>query len=69
MRPLGWRLAVGDWDPPGADELVHRIRTGVTPGAVVLLHDGGGDRSATVEAVDRAIPILQADGWRFSLPG
>ena len=68
MRPLGWRLAVGDWEPPGADELVRRIHTGVTPGAVVLLHDGGGDRGDTVEAVDRAIPILRADGWRFTLP-
>ncbi|MER6920456.1 polysaccharide deacetylase family protein, partial [Streptomyces spiralis] len=40
MRPLGWRLAVGDWEPPGTDELVRRLREGTTPGAVVLLHDG-----------------------------
>ncbi|EFH31293.1 xylanase/chitin deacetylase, partial [Streptomyces pristinaespiralis ATCC 25486] len=43
MQPLGWRLAIGDWEPPGTDELVRRIQEGVTPGAVVLLHDGGGD--------------------------
>jgi GT2 family glycosyltransferase len=34
-------------------------------GAVVLLHDGGGDRSQTIAAVDRLIPKLKADGWRF----
>ncbi len=67
MQPLGWRLAVGDWEPPGTDELVRRLGEGITPGAVVLLHDGG-DRSQTVEAVDRIIPRLQAKGWRFDLP-
>ncbi|MEV5820155.1 polysaccharide deacetylase family protein [Micromonospora harpali] len=68
MRPLGWRLALGDWDPPGTDELVRRLRDGITPGAVVLLHDGGGDRSQTVDAVERVVPVLAAEGWRFALP-
>jgi peptidoglycan-N-acetylglucosamine deacetylase len=68
MQPLGWRLAVGDWEPPGTDVLVDRILTGVTPGAVVLLHDGGGDRTQTVDAVAAVIPRLRSDGWHFSLP-
>ncbi|WP_211257189.1 polysaccharide deacetylase family protein [Streptomyces megasporus] len=68
MQPLGWRLAIGDWEPPGTDELVRRVVEGVTPGAVVLMHDGGGDRSQTVEAVDRIVPLLRADGWRFDRP-
>jgi peptidoglycan/xylan/chitin deacetylase (PgdA/CDA1 family) len=68
MQPLGWRLAVTDWEPPGTDVLVRRLRDGITPGAVVLLHDGGGDRRQTVEAVDRIIPELRARGWRFALP-
>ncbi|WP_207958364.1 hypothetical protein [Streptomyces sp. YIM 98790] len=37
-------------------------------GAVVLLHDGGGDRSPTVEAVARTIPGLKAQGRRFGKP-
>ncbi|MFD1828444.1 polysaccharide deacetylase family protein [Streptomyces desertarenae] len=68
MQPLGWRLAVGDWEPPGTGELVRRVVEGVTPGAVVLMHDGGGDRSQTVEAVDRIVPLLRAEGWRFDRP-
>jgi peptidoglycan-N-acetylglucosamine deacetylase len=68
MQPLGWRLAIADWEPPGTDVLVQRLRDGITPGAVVLMHDGGGDRSQTVEAVDRIIPELRAQGWRFTLP-
>ncbi|WP_129843682.1 polysaccharide deacetylase family protein [Streptomyces sp. RFCAC02] len=68
MRPLGWRLAIGDWDPPGTGELVRRLEEGLTPGAVVVLHDGGGDRSQTVAAVDRIIPAFAARGWRFDVP-
>jgi peptidoglycan/xylan/chitin deacetylase (PgdA/CDA1 family) len=68
MKSLGWRLAIGDWEPPGADELVTRLREGVTEGAVVLMHDGPADRGQTVDAVDRVIPLLRADGWRFDRP-
>ena len=68
MRSLGWRLAVEDWEPPGTDELVRRLKEGITPGAVVLLHDAGGYRSQTVAAVDRIIPMLRAEGYRFTLP-
>lgn len=67
MRPLGWQLAVWDWEPPGVEELVRRM-TGVMPGGIILLHDGGGDRSQTVAAVARLIPRLRADGWTFTVP-
>ncbi|MFF4122181.1 polysaccharide deacetylase family protein [Microbispora rosea] len=68
MQALGWRLAIGDWDPPGTAELIRRLREGITPGAVVLMHDGGGDRSQTVDAVDTVIPALRSEGWHLSLP-
>lgn len=68
MQPLGWATVVGDWDPLGTAELVRRLREGVRPGGVVLLHDGGGDRTQTVEAVDQIIPELKSQGWRFDKP-
>lgn len=68
MQPLGWRLAIGDWEPPGTDVLVDRLLTGITPGAVVLMHDGGGDRTQTVEAVAAVIPRLRSDGWHLTVP-
>ncbi|MFP8907347.1 polysaccharide deacetylase family protein [Streptomyces atacamensis] len=68
MQPLGWRTDIGDWQPPGTNELVRRIMQGVTPGAVVLMHDGGGDRSQTVSAVDQTIPQLKAQGYTFDQP-
>lgn len=68
MRPLGWRLDITDWEPPGTAVLIERLVEGITPRAVVLLHDAGGDRSQTVDAVAHIIPRFQAQGWRFTLP-
>jgi cellulose synthase/poly-beta-1,6-N-acetylglucosamine synthase-like glycosyltransferase/peptidoglycan/xylan/chitin deacetylase (PgdA/CDA1 family)/spore germination protein YaaH len=34
-------------------------------GNVVLLHDGGGDRSATIEALKLAVPALKEGGYHF----
>ena len=68
MQPLGWQHALGDWEPPGVDELVRRAETGIEPGGVLLLHDGGGDRTQTVDAVERLLPRLLSDGWSFTLP-
>lgn len=67
MQPLGWRLAIGDWEPPGTDVLVDRLMTGITEGAAVLMHDGGGDRSQTVAALDLLIPRLRARGYAIGL--
>ncbi|MBW8805794.1 MAG: glycosyltransferase [Catenulisporales bacterium] len=35
------------------------------PGFVLMMHDGGGDRSETVAALDQLIPALQARGYAF----
>ena len=68
MQPLGWRFHVEDWEAPGADVLYQKLVERTSQGAVVLLHDGGGDRSGTVEAVARYIADYQEQGWRFKLP-
>ena len=68
MQPLGWAMDIADWESPGTAELVRRLNEGVTPGAVILLHDGLGDRSQTVQAVDRIIPQWKSQGWTFTLP-
>ena len=54
-----------DWRRPGVDRIVANSTPGAGDGAVVLLHDGGGDRSQTVTALDRLIPELKAQGYRF----
>ncbi|MDN5383612.1 glycosyltransferase [Streptomyces sp. LB8] len=54
-----------DWKKPGVDEIIRRATPKNGEGAVVLMHDSGGDRRQTVEALDRFLPELQAKGYRF----
>jgi membrane peptidoglycan carboxypeptidase len=66
--PLGWVVDPDDWKLPGATVIASRIREQLTPRAVVLVHDGGGDRKQTVAALEDLIPSLLADGWTFDQP-
>lgn len=61
---IGWSIDSQDWQKPGANAIAEHIES-AWPGAIVLLHDGGGDRSQTVEALDHALPHLKAQGYRF----
>ena len=58
-----------DWRRPGVDRIVANATPVGDDGAVVLLHDGGGDRSETVAAVDRLITDLQGRGYEFATVG
>ncbi|MFI7427883.1 glycosyltransferase [Micromonospora sp. NPDC049836] len=55
-----------DWARPGVDAVVRNLTPVGDAGAVVLLHDAGGDRSQTVAALDRFIPLMQARGYTFT---
>ncbi len=54
-----------DWQKPGVDEIIRRAAPKGGKGAIVLMHDSGGDRHQTVQALDRYLPELQARGYRF----
>ena len=55
-----------DWSRPGTGAIVRAAIPGRGRGAIVLMHDGGGDRSQTVRAVERLVPALRARGYRFA---
>ncbi|MGP4008840.1 glycosyltransferase [Streptomyces sp. 4N124] len=54
-----------DWQRPGVDEIIRRATPQDGKGAIVLMHDSGGDRSQTVAALDRFLPDLKARGYEF----
>jgi peptidoglycan/xylan/chitin deacetylase (PgdA/CDA1 family) len=54
-----------DWAMPGTDRIVHTILGNVGTGVIIVCHDGGGDRSQTVEACAVIIPELLAQGYEF----
>ena len=61
---IGWNIDSGDWRRPGAGAIAEEIES-AWPGAIILMHDGGGDRSQTIEALKRALPRLKDRGYRF----
>lgn len=61
-----WDIDTLDWKQPGADAIADTIIAQARPGATVLMHDGGGDRSQTAAATERVLRELSAQGWRFA---
>ncbi|NKQ56009.1 glycosyltransferase [Amycolatopsis sp. K13G38] len=55
-----------DWARPGVDQIVNNAMPQGDDGAIVLLHDAGGDRAQTVAALDELIDRLQQRGYRFT---
>ncbi|MBA3653098.1 MAG: polysaccharide deacetylase family protein, partial [Actinobacteria bacterium] len=68
MRALGWNVDPADYNRPGAPVITERILQQLRPGAVVVLHDGGGDRSQTVAQLRNLIDRLKALGYGFGVP-
>lgn len=68
MRPMGWTVDPEDWAEPGTEVILGRLTKEMRPGAIVLTHDGGGDRSQTVAALARFLPSLIDSGYRFTTP-
>lgn len=60
-----WSSDPNDWATPGADIIASRVVSQATSGGIILLHDGGGDRSQTVAALPTIIRELKARGYRF----
>ncbi len=69
QRVLHWSLDTSDYLKPAPDVLVERVKTHVGPGAVILMHDGGGERSQTIAALRPMIQALRAMGYGFTTPG
>ncbi|MGO9591366.1 MAG: glycosyltransferase [Candidatus Acidiferrales bacterium] len=66
IDPHDWGEAGGE-KPPPTDDVVQRVLTDVeaNKGNLILLHDGGGNRIHTVEALPQIIDGLRAKGYEF----
>jgi cellulose synthase/poly-beta-1,6-N-acetylglucosamine synthase-like glycosyltransferase/peptidoglycan/xylan/chitin deacetylase (PgdA/CDA1 family)/spore germination protein YaaH len=62
---VGLHVDPGDWAEPGTDSIIARTLRQVDRGNIVLLHDGGGNRSQTVAALGPLIDSLRARGLTF----
>ncbi|MDH4140130.1 MAG: polysaccharide deacetylase family protein [Coriobacteriia bacterium] len=65
LRIVTWSVDPQDWRKPKPGPLARKVIREVEPGSVILLHDGGGDRSATIRALPWIIHNLQREGYDF----
>jgi peptidoglycan/xylan/chitin deacetylase (PgdA/CDA1 family) len=68
---FGWTFGVWDTARPGAETIRARVRTGLRPGSILLLHDGDGydpigDRWQTATALQGIIADVKAAGYRLA---
>jgi peptidoglycan/xylan/chitin deacetylase (PgdA/CDA1 family) len=70
LRRLGmlmvlWSVDSRDYERPGVQRIVDGVVSAARPGAIVLMHDGGGDRSQTIAAIPKIVRRLRAKHYRL----
>lgn len=62
---IGWDIDPRDWALPGAGAISSNVVGNAHPGAIVIQHDGGGNRSETLAALPQEISTLRGEGYHF----
>lgn len=65
LAELGWDVDPSDYLRPGAGVIARRALAALHPGAVVIMHDGGGNRAQTVAALPAIIRGIRVAGYRI----
>jgi peptidoglycan/xylan/chitin deacetylase (PgdA/CDA1 family) len=65
MLMVLWSVDTDDYLQPGVSAIVQRALAGAQPGAIILMHDAGGTRTQTIEALPLIIRALRARGFEL----
>ena len=68
MASIHWAVDPSDWTRPPIQVIINRVLSHTGPGSIVLMHDGGGDRSNTVVALRTILPNLVSRFTLIALP-
>jgi len=60
-----WTVDPRDYEQPGVERIKQLVLDHSRPGSIVLMHDGGGDRRQTVEALPAILSVLRSRGYHF----
>ncbi len=66
LRLALWNIDTLDWKTRNAADILAKVKAGAKPGAIILMHDGGGDRSQTVAALPKVIDWLLQQGYALT---
>jgi peptidoglycan/xylan/chitin deacetylase (PgdA/CDA1 family) len=65
LQQILWTIDPRDWARPGVSAIVNNVLSYAANRSIILMHDGGGDRSQTVQALPIIISALQQRGFTF----
>lgn len=65
LSTILWNVDPKDWSRPGTNTIIQRVLDATHNGAIIIMHDGGGDRSQTVAALPTIITTLEKRGFQF----
>lgn len=60
-----WSIDTVDWSRPGKKAIIKKAVGYAYPGVVILMHDGGGNREESVQALPKIIKSYKKAGYRF----
>jgi peptidoglycan-N-acetylglucosamine deacetylase len=65
LMTIDWDVDPRDWSDPGVDAIASNVIHHARSGSIVVMHDGGGDRSQTVAALPKILSHFRHRGYRF----
>lgn len=66
LRIALWTVDTLDWKYPNVDSIMSYVKAQTKPGAIILMHDGGKNRSQTVAAIPVIVDWLFANGYALT---
>jgi peptidoglycan/xylan/chitin deacetylase (PgdA/CDA1 family) len=61
-----WTVDTLDWKTRNVDSILANVKRETKPGAIILMHDGGADRSQTVAAIPKVVDWLLQNGYSLT---
>jgi peptidoglycan/xylan/chitin deacetylase (PgdA/CDA1 family) len=65
MNTINWEVDPRDWADPGTAAIASNVIQNAHNGSIVVMHDGGGDRSETVAALPAILSHFEHRGYQF----
>lgn len=65
LTTVMWSVDTNDWKRPGVNSIVNAALAAARNGSIILMHDGGGNRTETVEALPIIIRTLLQRGFKL----